>query len=214
MKKIIKDLLPPFIWKILSYFYRLNEKNGEYLFDGKATQFKEILKNTKKYGEYGVGKSTKWVINNTNAEIVAVDTSKVWIDKIYKDIGNQRNRIKIKHIDLGVIGEWGRPMTFNRREEFFEYAMSIWNNGIELDTILIDGRFRISCFFASMASAKPGSKIIFDDYIMREHYKIVEKYFSCTNFCGRQAIFTVGEMSNVEKEETLKLAKEFILVID
>jgi hypothetical protein len=214
MKKIMKEFVPPFIWGMLSSLYRRNEKNDDYLFDGKATQFKEILIRTRKYGEYGVGKSTKWVFNNTKAEIVAVDTSKVWADNISKSIGDQKERVKIRHIDLGAIGDWGRPLTFLRREAFLEYVMSIWTDDETPDTVLIDGRFRISCFFASMACAKPGTKIIFDDYIMRDHYKIVEEYFTCTNFCGRQAIFTVIDMSNEVKEQTLNLAKEFILVID
>ena len=52
------------------------------LFDGDDSLFKDLLKNSKNYGEYGCGLSTEWVLKNTNADIVSVDSSKVWINKI------------------------------------------------------------------------------------------------------------------------------------
>ena len=52
------------------------------LFDGDDSLFKDLLKNSKNYGEYGCGLSTEWVLNNTNANILSVDSSKEWIDKI------------------------------------------------------------------------------------------------------------------------------------
>ena len=44
------------------------------LFDGDDYLFKKYVKNCDIYFEYGVGKSTNYVIENTKAKIVAVDS--------------------------------------------------------------------------------------------------------------------------------------------
>ena len=44
------------------------------IFDGDDRLFKEILSDTKIYGEYGCGNSTKWVLENTNAIVKSVET--------------------------------------------------------------------------------------------------------------------------------------------
>jgi len=46
------------------------------LFDGDDSLFKKYVKNCDVYFEYGVGNSTRYLINNTKAKIVAVDTDK------------------------------------------------------------------------------------------------------------------------------------------
>ena len=52
------------------------------LFDGDDGLFKEILKNTDTYFEYGYGKSTEFVYKYTNPSIYAVDTSRDWVNKL------------------------------------------------------------------------------------------------------------------------------------
>ena len=54
------------IW-FLSRFIPQIESNV--LFAGDDKLFKQILTNSKYYGEYGVGHSTKWVYKNTYAKI-------------------------------------------------------------------------------------------------------------------------------------------------
>ena len=44
------------------------------LFDGDDSLFKDVLKTSKIFGEYGCGSSTEWVLKNTNADIVSVDS--------------------------------------------------------------------------------------------------------------------------------------------
>ena len=46
------------------------------LFDGDDKLFKLYLQDCKLYFEYGVGLSTSWVFENSNAKIIAVDTDK------------------------------------------------------------------------------------------------------------------------------------------
>ena len=69
------------------------------LFDGDDYLFKKYVKNRDIYFEYGVGKSTNYVIENTKAKIVAVDSDKKWIESI--DISKRKKDIRLNWIDLG-----------------------------------------------------------------------------------------------------------------
>ena len=69
------------------------------LFDGHDYLFKKNLQNCRIYFEYGVGKSTSYVIKNTKAKIIAVDTDKSWIESI--DISKRRKDIKLSWVNLG-----------------------------------------------------------------------------------------------------------------
>ena len=47
------------------------------LFDGDDSLFKDELSKVGVYGEYGCGKSTKWVLDNTSSKVISVDTSRM-----------------------------------------------------------------------------------------------------------------------------------------
>jgi len=66
------------------------------------------------------------------------------------------------------------------------------------NVILIDGRFRVACFLASLLLAKPGTIILFDDYVNRPHYHVVEKHLSLSKAAGRMVEFVIKE--NLVKE--------------
>ena len=52
----------------------LRKRSKNFLFDGDDKAFKALVRNAKVYAEYGVGKSSIWVLQNTQAKILAVDT--------------------------------------------------------------------------------------------------------------------------------------------
>ena len=83
--------------------------NPNILFDGNDKLFKNILrkKETKIYAEYGCGKSTNWVLKNTNTKVISVDTSLEWVEEVKKR--NSEN-LKIHYSDCGEVGAWGAPV--------------------------------------------------------------------------------------------------------
>ena len=184
LKKFFKSLIPPaFIW-----IYRKARKpvvNPDVLFDGEDTLFKRLLPETKCYAEYGCGASTKWVLNNTLAHVVAVDTSPQWVADVLAENGENNSRLTIRHIDLGEVGDWGFPVGYGR-EYFKDYTDWPWSQAKKPDVVLIDGRFRVCCFLTSLKNADEGTKIIFDDYGNRPAYHFIEKYLDPVEACGRQ----------------------------
>ena len=185
-------------------------KDEKTLFDGDDNLFKKYLKNCNIYFEYGVGDSTIWVLENTASRIISVDTDKKWINKV--DILKNKKRIDINWINLGEVENWGRPKTYEYRNQFIEYISNVWNFNIKADVILVDGRFRVACFLYSLINAKEGSIIIFDDYMNRSHYHVVEEVLGIYEKCGRQVIFKVPQV--FDKQLAKELLKKFIYVMD
>ena len=195
IKKIYKHSIPP-LFSIA--YYKLINLNPELLFDGDDQIFKRIIKTTKLYSEYGCGKSTNWVLKNTKIDILSVDTSALWVQKIINANIKNKNRLKIKHIDFGDIGESGYPINYNKIQNIYDYGEWMWRFEKKPDTVLIDGRFRVFCFLISLKNAEEGTKIIFDDYISRPTYHYVEKYIKRAEVFGRQCLFIVPSKEKID----------------
>ena len=180
------------------------------LFDGDDKLFKLYLKDCNLYFEYGVGMSTRWVIENSNAHVIGVDTDKEWID--FVNIESDSDRTNLIWVNLGDLTKWGRPNSYKRREYFIDYISGVWNFNEQADVILIDGRFRVGCFLYSLLHSKIGSILIFDDYFNRPWYHIIEEVISPNKRCGRQAVFKVPNV--FDKKLAKDLLNKFLYVFD
>ena len=123
----------------------LRRRNQNFLFDGDDQLFKSEVKTATVYAEYGVGKSSIWVLQNTSAQVLAVDTSEHWINHV-RTQAKAADRFDVTWVDLGPIGWAGRPNNFDRRSQFKDYIQSVWSRTAEPDLVLVDGRFRVACF--------------------------------------------------------------------
>jgi hypothetical protein len=161
----------------------------------------KYLESSKTYGEYGVGKSTEYVAKNSQARIISVDSDIKWIDKTRSEIGQIKSKLKsidLHHVNLGPVGEWGRPLSYDNINNAHEYANYIWSQKIVPDFVLIDGRFRVYCFLTCVKRAPQNTVIFFDDYVERKYYHVVEKFVKPHELNARQAIFKVDKIENRE----------------
>ncbi len=211
MKKLLRAITPPIIWRILKSIYNNIKKQETSLFDGDDALFKTLVSKADIYGEYGVGQSTSWVFKNSSANILSVDTSKEWIEKVKSNLDSS-DRLKLEWIDLGELGDWGRPVNYSKRENIYKYIESIWGRDESPELVLIDGRFRVCCFLYSLIKGNSGTKIIFDDYTNRPYYHVIEEFISPVDICGRQALFIIPDEINLEEIE--KTMKKFMYVMD
>jgi len=164
------------------------------LFDGDDGLFKELIKFAEIYFEYGCGKSTEFVYKYSSSFIYAVDTSIDWVRKLQYLEGNENSdRLNLNWVDVGLVENWGAPTSFKMRHNFKKYAQLLWLNNKTPDLVLIDGRFRVSCFLTAVKFGPVGTKILFDDYTDRPFYHVVEEFCQKLDTCGRQALFEVSE---------------------
>ena len=210
-KKIIKSFIPPIIPYLYLNFFAGKKQS---LFGGDNFLFKKSIEGIKIYGEYGCGLSSKWILNNTSSKVISVDSSKEWVKKVKKITKNHESRLIINHVDLGKVGSWGRPISYEKSYKFSDYTDYIWKQQEKPELVLIDGRFRVCCFLTSLKFADPGTKIIFDDYVNRPYYHFIEKYVSRINECGRQCLFIVPSKSQIDIDALNKDIDAFRFVMD
>jgi len=211
--KILKACVSP-IFNIAIRRFRTNTISPNELFDGDDVLFKDEVKKVDVYGEYGCGKSTKWVLNNTSADVIAVDTSSEWVGAVKKDNESDNDRLNIHHSNLGEVGCWGRPLSYEKIDTFSDYTDFVWKQKKIPKLVLVDGRFRVCCFLTSLKFAEEGTKILFDDYTNRPHYHFVEKYVSRFKECGRQCMFVLPSKANIDMDELEKDIVSFRNVMD
>jgi len=212
LRNFIIQLLPPFLFQILNNLRRRILFTENKLFDGHDNLFKEHIKKCKIYGEYGVGKTTNWVLRNTNCKIVCVDSSSHWINLVKGKIcDSDIKRVKFKWYDLGEIGEWGNPLSYHKHQNITKYIDSIWTENIKPDLVLIDGRFRIACFLKCLLGSEKNTKIIFDDYINRKIYHVVEQIIKPSEIYKRQALFVKTENLDIKLIKNLYSKFEYVI---
>jgi hypothetical protein len=164
------------------------------LFDGDDKIFKSAVKDSKLYFEYGCGDSTKWVLNNTDSKIVCTDSSIEWLNTI----PNNSRVVKI-YVNIGPLKDWGYPIDNSQIHNWPQYQKRIWEYPEKPDTVLIDGRFRVACFLTTLKYADKGTIILFDDYVNRDYYHIIEKYSKPITTYGRQAMFITKQNFDINE---------------
>jgi hypothetical protein len=213
LKKIIKLFIPEIILIIKRKL--LNQtKVSEELFNGYSELFKKNLSSQAIYGEYGCGQSSFYVLENFDIPVYSVDSSEHWVNIIKKN--SKSNNLNINYVNLGKVEEesWGRPDDYSMRDNFIEYANDIWNRKLKPNVVLIDGRLRVLCFLVSLKRCNPGTKIIFDDYVNRKHYHIVEELIKPTSNDGRQCLFEVNDNNNIDMNKLDFLINKFNYILD
>jgi hypothetical protein len=191
----------------------LKSKKTETLFDGDDALFKEVVSRSSVYAEYGCGASTIWVADHTECSIYSVDSSELWITTTQKAC-KRAERLKLHFVDVGPVGDWGRPRGYSKSENFNDYSDWIWSQPLTPDVVLIDGRFRVCCFLTSLLNAAEGTHLVFDDYAPRQHYHFVEKFIQPVASCGRQAFFIVPGKNALDTNSIKKAIEQFRFVFE
>ena len=169
------------------------------------------LSKCKIYAEFGAGASTLVASEKENIKSIAsAETDAIWADFLLDEIGTRK--LKVVLVDLGPVGNWGRPIGYSRADKFELYFKAPFRSIRSPDLVYIDGRFRVACFLTTLLFAKPGTTVIFDDYVDRPHYHIVEKIVIPEVIRGRQAQFSVG--SDLNRSQVEDLLQKFIYVMD
>lgn len=158
--------------------------------------------------EYGSGGSTFMGAQMEGKRILSVESDSAYMDYVRTQIDahGQKSECIIKHVDIGPTKEWGHPVD-NRRQAFFgEYPLQIWSQpwAKDVELVLIDGRFRVACFVASLINMKNPGLILFDDYAKRKFYHAVEEFMPPVKMVGRMAVFEVEPGTILSPQQQLQ----------
>lgn len=143
--------------------------------------------------EYGSGGSTVVAGDVPGTTAFAVESDKSWAAMMEAWFAENPpvGKVQLHYVDIGPTREWGYPTNFEKWKNFVDYPFSIWERSdfLQPDLVLIDGRFRVGCFLATIMNTKKEINILFDDYTDRPAYHVVEKFCKKIGSAGRMAIF-------------------------
>lgn len=160
-----------------------------------VARLKELMAASECYLEYGTGGSTFMASDLGVPMTVCVESDSGWLSTLESHLeGSPGQRILI-HADIGPTQAWGHPVDDRKWRDWRLYPLGAWDvcrqRSLSPDLILVDGRFRVACFYASLLNAKAGARILFDDYIDRPKYHRVEALLTFETAHDRTAEFVV-----------------------
>ncbi|MGH8780837.1 class I SAM-dependent methyltransferase [Paraburkholderia sp.] len=175
----------------------MNVPDTPHMDEGGLAAFTEHIEGIDTYLEYGCGGSTVFAARSGVKNLIAVDTSSAWIDAVREGTQQYGTHVRLVHCDLGEVGAWGRPVDDARIADYHRYAVMPWEaakeSGLVPQLVLIDGRFRVASFLYTLICARPGTTILFDDYLDRPEYHVVEQFCGMKEAHGRMGIFIANQ---------------------
>lgn len=179
--------------------------------------FYKYLNKSNVYFEFGSGGSTyKASLQKNIKKIFSVESDKIWIDKLKKNIIN--NNITYLYCDINnKPNTWGNPgknctdlQKINYSEQIRLISKEDQKN---IDLIFIDGRFRVACCLKSFNVIDSNCFIIFDDFLNRKQYHIVLDYFDIIEKTKDNVMVVLKKKENI-KEIPTSLIKKYELIKD
>lgn len=151
-----------------------------------AKFFQHTLAYTTNYLEFGGGGTTIMASKYIKGKGHLITSNKSLHNKLTNNISTNFN---LNYIDLESTDDFGYPSSKCSTDKITKY--SDITNLVDLnsiDTILIKGRFRVSCALSIFNNIKESTVILFDDYTNRNYYNVVEKYYDIVNIVDRMVV--------------------------
>lgn len=147
--------------------------------------------------EYGSGGSTL-VAAAAGKPILSVESDRKWAANMTAVLARDFPGAPAEVIwsDVGPTKKWGTPRNASGHQRFHAYPLAVWDRpdiGTP-DLVLIDGRFRIACFCATVLRMTAPLRLLFDDYGDRPEYAVVEALARPVRLVGRMAEFHLSPM--------------------
>ena len=175
--------------------------------------FKKYINQSKIYFEYGCGGSTYLASLCNNIEkIYTVDSDIEWLNKVGLHINKKKNITYIYNEMLTIPNTYGIPgknATDIQKIEYSNKFIKILPNNV--DTILIDGRFRVACVLKLYPYINENTIIIFDDFLDRSYYhNIILNYFNLIDYTNDNCMAILQKKKNLEIPELLIKSYELL----
>jgi hypothetical protein len=149
--------------------------------------------------EYGSGGSTVLGAEMPGKTIFSVESDATWLADMHSYFAENPPlaTLHLHHGDIGPTKEWGFPKHDASYRKWHRYPLSVWElpEFLHPDLVFIDGRFRPACFLTALFRITRTTTVLWDDYIDRPNYHIVEKLVKPITMIGRMALFEISPMA-------------------
>jgi hypothetical protein len=148
--------------------------------------------------EYGSGGSTVLAGGLDGKVVFSVEGDRKWLRMMRRWFRENppAASVHLHWADIGPVKRWGIPRGEDSFRKWPDYALSVWDRPdfVQPDTVLIDGRFRLGCFLATLMRLSGPAVVLFDDYFPRKPYRAAEEFAAPVARIGRMARFEVTPM--------------------
>ncbi|MFC3170283.1 hypothetical protein [Paracoccus fontiphilus] len=163
--------------------------------------------------EYGSGASTRIASAMPRKYVLSVESDRQWARNLRADLrlAQHPGQVIVYYVDIGPTGPWGRVLNDREWRSFHRYPNAIWQEPYfrHPDVILIDGRFRTACLISAMLQVTKPVIVLFDDYVDRPKYQLVEKLITPQKIIGRMAHFQVEPNTLHHKDVSFAIEQFF-----
>jgi len=171
--------------------------------------FKEGLKKSKHYFEFGSGGSTVWAVKE-GLTVKGVESDANWVDALKDNLGG---KCEVEVVDIGPTKEWGFPVSSQAADRFPEYSKAISAHTSVFDFILIDGRFRVACTMSAIlhtldhADDADQVRIFIHDFWNRPHYHVVLQFLEVLEKVDTAGLFKLSQ--GVNRADVLSVWEQY-----
>jgi hypothetical protein len=133
--------------------------------------------------EFGMGGSTCLAAAQSVDHLYSVETDQEWIDRCIAmpEVTPlaREGRLVTHRPDIGPTTAYSMPVDPAAARLWPTYSLSIWDRlGHTPGLVLIDGRFRLSCFLQAALRLPASTKYVIHDFWSRPHYHTVLQFVS------------------------------------
>lgn len=154
------------------------------------------------YAEYGCGGSTMLACESGVRKIYSFDSHPQWVEKMQRDTSDVGCNANIRYVNIGPVKMWGFPEQVNKTA-WAAYAGAIKKVDEEsFDLVLIDGRWRLACFFNTLQTVGEDTLIAVHDFTWRPAYHALLPYV--------EVVEQVGSLVVVRKKADVPHTRELI----
>lgn len=160
-----------------------------------AGALREAYTGAKAILEYGSGGSTVVAAGLPGRVVFSVESDRKWVRMMKGWFAENppAAKVNLHWVDVGRVKQWGIPKGDEAFRQWPDYPLSVWDRPdfVQPDVVLIDGRFRLGSFVATLLRLTRPAVVLFDDYVPRKRYRVAEEFAAPVARIGRMARFEV-----------------------
>lgn len=176
--------------------------------DDQIEYYKQVISKCNNYMEFGSGGSTIYASNNITGKGLSFESDEEWYNNIKNNIINKN--YQVIYIDIeSEKDNWGYPGNKCNvdKQKLYSTKFKEYISDLHPDVILIDGRYRVSCALQIHSYISDNCRVLFDDFLNRNHYHIVLEYYDI--------VTNVNNMVELKKKNNIipnEVMDKYILV--
>ena len=166
----------------------------------------ELMLDSDAYLEFGCGGTTSLACNAGVQDIYSIETDIDFCRKIINDYSLdlfiQTGRLHLLHVDIGPTRAWGYPIR-KPSEKIIKRYIDKARLAKSVDTVLIDGRYRVAIASAIYSYLPSGSRLLVHDYSQDRGYSVLEELYFLEDLVDTLALFRPRPGCSARAQELL-----------